>query len=800
MSRRRRRPSPAPSPASPTPPGAPTASRSPASWLVPLLLVAAVLLVYWPVLDADFVNYDDQAYVTENRPVTAGLVGRSLLWAFTAFEAGNWHPLTWLSHMADCQAFGLRPGGHHATSLLLHALAAVLVFVVLRRLTGATWRSAFVAALFALHPLNVESVAWVSERKNVLSTVFWLLTLGAYGSYARRPSAGRYLLVAAFLGLGLLAKPMVVTLPCVLLLLDVWPLRRVALDAPGAAARLRSLALEKLPLLGLSVLSSALTVAAQRAGGAVTSLEAIPVSARVANALVSYLAYLGKMVWPSRLAVFYPHPATPLASPRVALCAVALLLVTVLVWRQASRRPYLLVGWLWYLGTLVPVIGLVQVGSQAMADRYAYVPLLGIFVMLAFGAAEPATGHGRRLLAAGAVLWLAGLGVLTARQARLWHDSRSLFQHALAVTEGNYVAETNVGLVEAKELRWEKAIASFRRALAIRPSHAEARANLGVALAKMGTLDEAIPHLERALKLDPGSALTHANLGLALRGRDPARALEHMRRAVELKPDFVDARMNLVAGLFDAGKTDEAQAMFKATLELDPGSAAAHFRLGSILLERGRPSEAAALLEGALRLDPKLGEARNSLGVARLREGRLDEAIPLFREVLAENPRNADAQANLGTALVRKGQAAEAEPHLRAALELEPDHAAAHTTLGALLARRGDLSEALPHFAAAVKADGSQAEALNNLGAALLQLGKADEAVVQLRKALERNPRHADAQANLGVALLLKGDRAGGLLHLEEALRIEPAHRNARLQLDAALGRRPPRGPARGAP
>jgi tetratricopeptide (TPR) repeat protein len=757
---------------------------------VPLLLVAAVLLAYASVLDADFVNYDDQAYVTENRWITGGLQARSVAWAMSAFEAGNWHPLTWISHMADCQVFGLRPRGHHAVNLALHALSSVLVFLVLRRLTGKAGPSALIAGLFALHPLNVESVAWVSERKNVLSTAFWLLAMGAYAGYARRPSLARYLLVALCLALGLLAKPMVVTLPCVLLLLDVWPLRRVVLGAQGALARLRSLVVEKLPLLGLSILSSALTVGAQSAGGAVTSLEAIPVSARVANAFVSYLAYLGKMLWPAGLAAFYPHTAMSLASPRVVLSALALVLVTLLVARQAAARPYLLVGWLWYLGTLVPVIGLVQVGSQAMADRYAYVPLLGIFIMLVFAAEELAGAVGRRPLAAGALLWLAALGLLTARQARFWHDSRSLFEHALAVTDRNYVAETNIGLVDARELRWEEAIARFRRALAIRPGHAEARANLGVALAKMGRVDEAIPQLEKALRIDPSSSLTHANLGLALRGKDPARALEHMRRAVELKPDFMEARLNLGAALLDGGQDAEARAAFDGALAIDPRSAPAHFRLGSILLEHGRSDEAAAHFEEALRLDPKLASGRNSLGVARLREGRPDQAIPLFRDALRESPDNADAEANLGTALLRTGQDAEAETHLRAALALKPENAAAHTSLGALLARRGNLQEALPHFAAAVEADPSQAEAQSNLGAAMLQLGKTDEALVHLRMAVERNPRHADAQANLGVALLLKGDRAGGLSHLEEALRIDPRHKNARAQLEAASGRR----------
>jgi protein O-mannosyl-transferase len=760
-----------------------------AHWLVPLLLVGAVLAAYASLLDADFVNYDDQAYVTENRHVSAGLRPEGVVWAFTAFEAGNWHPLTWLSHMADCQAFGLAPRGHHATSLALHALASVLAFLALRRLTGAAGPSALVAGLFALHPLNVESVAWVSERKNVLSTVFWFAALWAYAGYARRPSRAGYAGVALLLALGLLAKPMVVTLPCVLLLLDVWPLRRVDLGSPDAPARLRALGLEKLPLLGLSLGSSLLTVAAQRAGGAVTSLEAIPLSARLTNALASYVAYLGKAFWPSKLAVFYPHPGAALTPVRVTLAALVLLAVSVLVASQARRRGYLLVGWLWYLGTLVPVIGLVQVGSQAMADRYAYVPLVGIFVMLAFGGAELAAGRGLPLLVLGCCGWLAGLGFLTARQARLWHDSRRLFQHALQVTRGNYVAETNLGLVYAKELRWQEAVASFRRALAIRPSHAEARANLGVALAKTGHVGEAIPQLERALRLDPSSALTHANLGLALRGHDEARALEHMRRAVELKPDFADARMNLGAALLDAGQTAEARQALEAAQALEPRSAPARFRLGSILLEHGRPAEAASHFEAALALDPGLVDARNSLGVARLRQGRPDQAIPLFREVLRASPGNADAEANLGTALLRVGQAAEAETHLRAALASKPDQAAAHVSLGALLARRGALQEALPHFEAAVAADPSQSEAQNNLGAAMLQLGRVEDALAHLRKAVELNPRHADAHANLGVALLLKGDRPAAIAELEATLRLDPGHRNARQQLQAVQGR-----------
>jgi tetratricopeptide (TPR) repeat protein len=787
MSRRRRAQAVAVvAPSSPV--AAPPATR--ARWLVPLLLVLAVLLAYAPVFDAGFVNYDDQAYVTENRHVTAGLTRQDIAWAFTAFEAGNWHPLTWLSHMADCQAFGLRSGAHHATNVLLHALAAVLVFWVLHRLTGRTGPSALVAALFALHPLNVESVAWVSERKNVLSTVFALLTLGAYARYCERPGRARYAVVALCLALGLLAKPMLVTLPCVLLLVDVWPLRRLRLGSEGAWRQLRVLVVEKLPLLALSAASSILTVAAQRASGAVTSLEAIPLDARVANALVSYITYLRRFVWPTRLGVFYPHTGGSLASPRVWAAAAILAGVSALAWRERSRRPYLLFGWLFYLGTLVPVIGLVQVGSQALADRYAYLPLLGIFVAVVWWGAE-ARGASRQLTAA-AVLWLVALGLLTFREARTWHDSRTLFEHALSVTHGNYVALTNLGLVDASELRWDSAIRRFESALAIRPGHAEARANLGVALAKMGRTDEAIPELQKALLVDPDSALTHANLGLALRVRDPGAALLHMRRAVELKPDFVDARLNLGAALLEAGQRREAQAMFEAALALDPASATTRFRLGSILLERGHPEEAMAPLAAALRLDASLSEARNSLGVAALRTGRVDEAIARFREMLRESPRQAEAEANLGAALARKGLAAEAEPHLRESLRLLPDQKSAHTTLGALLARQGKLQEAVPHFAAAVAAEPGDADAQNNLGAALLQLGRRDEAMLHLHKAIESNPSHADAHANLGVALLLAGERAAAVAELQEALRLDPGHLNAGAQLAAARAARMP--------
>src|SRR6059036_456916 len=388
------------------------------------LVVLGTLAVFAPALRHGFVNYDDPEYVTENPRVRAGLSWAGLGWAFAAPHAANWHPLTWLSHMLDAQLFGLAPAGHHATSVLLHATSAALLFEVLAGMTGTPWRSAFVAAVFALHPLRVESVAWVSERKDVLAGFFWMLALAAYARYARRRGAADYVLVVAAFVLGLLAKPMVVTLPLVLLLLDVWPLRR-----PWTIA----LVWEKLPLVLLAAAASALTVVAQRGAGAMASLESLPLAARMAEAVVAFRAYLEKTFWPARLAVFYPHRPLPIGE--VAASCVVLLVVSALAIRERRRRPWLLVGWLWYLVALLPVVGLVKVGEQAMADRFSYLPQIGVLLMIAWAAAD--AGGSRAVASAGGVVALAACVALTARQLDIWRDSVSLFAHASAVSRDN---------------------------------------------------------------------------------------------------------------------------------------------------------------------------------------------------------------------------------------------------------------------------------------------------------------------------------------------------------------------------
>ena len=664
----------------PTPPAAPVLTSR--RWLLILLLCAVTLVIYLPVRQFEFVNYDDYAYVVENPHVASGLTASNVRWAFTAFEAGNWHPLTWISHMTDCQVFGLAPAGHHLSNLAIHTLNAVLVFVVLLEMTSQLWCSYFIALLFALHPLNVESVAWIAERKNVLSTLFWFLAIWAYARFAARRDWKAYVLVALFLSLGLLSKPMVVTLPFVLLLLDYWPLGRLNVGEPGWMRKAGKLALEKAPLLALSVGSSILTVLAQKAGGAVTTLEEIPLAVRVVNAIVSYLGYLVKMIWPNPLAVFYPHPGSSLSLVQVSLTLLILLAITVLAFRTARSKPYLLVGWLWYLGTLVPVIGLVQVGNQAMADRYAYLSLLGPFLMIVWGLGELAAHLAKRKALYRPGRWLAGAGVcalvmlaLTTRvQLSHWHNSLTLFEHTRDVTENNYVAYTNIGIVFNKQQRWAEAIESFREAVRIRPEHASAHSELGVALGKTGRTKEAIEHFGRAIGIYP-TAITYANLGLAyLREGQPDQSVENFRSALRLNPDYFEAHLNLAIALSRLGRPQEAREHFLAAIQIDPRHAGARSGLGTLLAQQGNWTEAIEHLSAAVERNPDNADARKNLGAALLQKGEVAAAVRELSRAVVINPNHADAHSNLGVALLQQNDVQGATRHFQTALKLNPNH------------------------------------------------------------------------------------------------------------------------------
>jgi tetratricopeptide (TPR) repeat protein len=584
-------------------PPTPGTSAGAKGWLAALLLAAATFLVYAPVTELGFVDYDDGSYVTKNADVNAGLTAAGVRWAFLSTHSSNWHPLTWLSHMLDCELFGLEdPGGHHAVSAGLHALNAALCLLALLAFTRRLWPSVVVAALFALHPLRVESVAWVAERKDVLSGTFFFLTLLAHARYARRPGALSYGLVALALALGLLAKQMLVTLPFLLLLLDRWPLERLR---PGTARRL---VLEKLPLVALAVGAGLATLFAQHAGDAIRSFEALPLGVRLANAAVATVGYLVATLCPSDLAVFYPHPGLvtddfAVLGPRVLGAAALLLALTAGAWRMRATRPELLVGWLGYLLLLAPVVGIVQVGAQWMADRYAYLTLVPVYVAVVFG-----LDRALRTARARAALVVAGLAAalacvpLTRAQIRVWTDTRTLFEHALAVTEHNYVAHINLGYLEHSQGNLDEAERHYLAALEVAPRMPDTHSNLGGIHLVRGEHDRARARLEHAIALDPTFVNAHLLLGVLEEEQgNPDAALRSFEAAVRAHPDSVEARLLLAEAQGRAGDFDTAIATLRETLRMHPNSGLARLELGETLMEAGRPREARDELERALR-------------------------------------------------------------------------------------------------------------------------------------------------------------------------------------------------------
>ena len=531
------------------------------------------LVTFWPVLRHDFINYDDPEYVTENLQVQRGLTWEGVNWAFQTKHAGNWHPLTWLSHMLDVQLYGLRPGWHHLPSLLFHVANALLLLLVLRRMTGALRQSAFVAALFALHPLHVESVAWVAERKDVLSTFFGMLTLWAYTGYVEESkvqspkSKAWYGMALSFFALGLMSKPILVTLPFVLLLLDHWPLRRFQFHSSSIHHRtFPGLLVEKLPFLALAAMACVVTFYVQQQAGAVGET---PLAGRIGNAVISYARYVGKLFWPANLAVFYPRPAEWLPAQIVA-AAVTVLCITIGALWLGRRRPYFLVGWLWYLGTLVPVIGIIQVGEQAMADRYTYVPFIGLFVAATWGATELAAGWPQRkpVMVCTTAVVLGACVASTQAQLRHWKTSESLFAHALAVTKDNAVAHNNLGIVCEENGNLTEAIAHFSEAVRINTNYTDAQVNLGIQLARQGKTDEALGHFQAALALEP-NAKVHYNLGnLFVEQGDWNEAAKHLSSALEKQPAFAEAHYNLGLVLVMRGDNEAAVAHYREAVRL----------------------------------------------------------------------------------------------------------------------------------------------------------------------------------------------------------------------------------------
>ena len=583
--------------------------------------MVATLALYNPGNRHPFVNYDDDRYVTENAHVHNGLNWDTITWAFAATEQGNWHPLTWLSHALDYQLFHQNPTGHHFTSLLIHAANAVLLFLLLMYATGRVGPSLLVAALFALHPINVESVAWVAERKNVLCTFFFFGALAAYCWYARKPDWRRYLTFASLFAMALMSKPMAITLPFVLLLLDHWPLGRIqggpAGERPIPQTPLFKLLAEKLPLLVLSAASAVVTIQAQRAGGAVRSIAQFSLGIRLENAVAAYATYLWKMIWPSRLAPLYPHPGDSLAVWQVAISALVLLAVTSAVLRFRSKR-YLLTGWLWFLGTLVPVIGLVQVGDQAMADRYAYIPLIGIFVMIAWGATDLADsrhiGLSARMIPPACVLL--ALAFATHRQLGYWSSNYDLWTHALAVTDRNFIAQNNLGGALLLLGKPDEAHSHFQAAAELNPNDPMSRSNLGAYLQEHGKLSEAMEQYHRTIQLTSDAGLlaaTYANLGTAYRNlEEDEKARDSYDQALRLNPNQSNAYLGLGQLLEKQSQLDNAIQNYSKSVELRPTDKG-FMLLGHALESAGRRPEALAAYQAALKLSPDLPEAQRAV-------------------------------------------------------------------------------------------------------------------------------------------------------------------------------------------
>lgn len=734
-------------------------------WLVALLcigLAAITFAVFGQTLHFGFVNYDDNLYVSDNLRVTSGLSLKGITWVFTHGDCYLYHPLTMLSLMADYQLHGLRAQGYHFSNFLLHTASVVLLFLVLRQITGALWRSAFVAAVFAVHPLHVESVAWVAERKDVLSGFFFMLTLAAYVHYVRRPQLTRYLAVVAVFVFALLSKPTMVTLPFVLLLLDYWPLCR--------SQSVGRLVLEKLPLLALAAAACVTTVLA--VGDKIAPLARIPVLSRVGNALVSFCVYLYQIFWPTGLAVFYPLPLKGYSLGTIVFSFFVLALISGAVLTFGRKRRWLLVGWLWYVGMLLPMIGIVQVGEFSHADRYTYLSQIGIYFALTWLLAEWVTQQKWGAVIMGGVIIL--LAICAWKQTACWKNSETLWSHAMDCTPENDVAHFNFGNALREKGRINESIAQYQMAVHINPNNAEARDNLGIDLLEEGKVAEALAQYQMAVQIDPSLAMAHNNLGLLLhrQGRQNEAILQY-RKAIQLNPDSADTHYDLAIALQQTGNLDEAIIQYQTALQTKPTNANACYNLAVALQEKGRLSDAIKQYENALQIKPDYSEAHEGLGNLLQSEGKMDDAVAHYQIALRIRPDYAEAHFDLARAMLRKGNLNDAITQYIDALQIQPENAQAHNNLGGVYLQAGRADEAISELQTALRIRPNYAEAHDNLGAALLQNGRLDEAITQLQAGLQVRP-NAQACFNLGSAYRRQGNMAKAIAHYREALQLEP--------------------------
>jgi tetratricopeptide (TPR) repeat protein len=632
------------------------------SILICIGLVWITLAAYWSTGSFQFINFDDNVYVYDNGHVQSGLSWNGVQWAFSAdsSKVGHWHPITWLSLMLDYKFFGLNPSGYHLMNLLFHILNTILLFLIFHRMTKALWQSAFVAALFAIHPLHVESVAWVTERKDVLSTFFWMLTMGAYVFYVEHKTFSRYFIILVLFTVGLMSKAMLVTLPFVLVLLDYWPLNRfqAALstsDSQGKWSGLRKVIVEKLPLFALTGVFTVIPyLAAQKANAVLSSL---PLDLRIENALRAYVIYIWKMIWPQDLAVFYPYSAE-LPIWQILVAVITLTAITLFTLWMRKRLPFFIVGWLWYLGTLLPVIGIIQAGQQAYADRYTYIPLIGIFIMLCWTVPLLTRNlpYHRTLIGIGGGIVLAACIVISQTQVNYWQDSDKLMTHALEVTQNNYVAQTSLGIVLMKKGQTAKAMSHFEEAIRINPLYAYAQNNLGLLLSQQGRTDAALAHLNAAIRINPNYADAYSNLADLFRRTGRIEdALVNCRKAIEIDPYHADAYAILGAILARQGSITEATDYLTRAIHLKPNLPEAHLILAILFMQQGKLDEAAAHLKNIIQIKPDVALAHYYLGLIAEAQGNYHEAIQHFQDTLRIQPDFEKAQNSLNKLRTRQG-------------------------------------------------------------------------------------------------------------------------------------------------
>jgi len=642
--------------------------------LICLLLITTTVVVYLQVKDFAFINLDDPIYILDNRHVKNGLTAENILWAFTGATKGTnyWAPLTWISIILDFELYGMNAGGYHVTNLILHILNTLLLLLVLCKMTGELWKGAFVAALFSLHPLHVESVAWVTERKDMVSAFFWFLTLLSYAFYTKSPGIKNYLFSLFCFLMGLMSKPMLITLPFVLLLLDFWPFKRI--QPYGIIPFFKqtiSLFKEKIPFFALIPVISIVTYLFQQKGGAIHSLSVIPLAVRMKNIAVAYIHYLCKMIWPFNLSVIYPYPEY-LSPLQVISSLFLLLMISLLAIYYSKKAPFVIVGWLWYIGTLVPVIGIVVIGPHSVADRYTYIPLVGIFIIIAYGLPEllKQFKNKKRYLVVSSLILVSCLSLNTWMQAGIWQNSMTVFNHALAVTQNNALAHLNLGntLMETGDL--EGARKHYTASLEIFSDSDEVHNNLGTILMRLGKTDDAIEHYRRALQINPDSAGVLNNLGNALK---------------------------------KAGRTDEAIECFTRGLKTHPDLAELNFNLGLLYSNSGKPDKAIRYFNKALQIDGRFAMAYYSMGNAFMKLKQREKAINYFSKALETNPSLYMAHFNMGQAFEELGRIPEAVEQYRSTLQINPGYATAHSQLAATLLKTGNLDEAAVHFYEALK-------------------------------------------------------------------------------------------------